>query len=197
MHLIRTRVPLAVFVTAFVGGLTACSGDDSSGATTVTDAGSDATTNKNADAGGAGGDSGAVIADAASDASETSDAATTSSVTLHFKGKVGTADFACNTQYPNQGATAVTVEPRDFRFYVSNVFLVDEAGNKVPVTLDTRSPWQTPDLALIDFENGTGACAAEGTPETNDTITGRCRPAPTAESSSPTWSPMRSITATR
>jgi uncharacterized repeat protein (TIGR04052 family) len=35
----------------------------------------------------------------------------------------------------------------------------------------TRAPWQNPNVALIDFENRTGACV-EGNPETNTTITG-------------------------
>ena len=100
------------------------------------------------------------------------DAPTTRSVTLRFKAKVGNADFACGTTYPDQGSTAVRAEARDFRMYVSNIFLVDNTGNKVPVTLETRSPWQIPGVALLDFEDGTGACAAEGTPEMNDTITG-------------------------
>ena len=105
-----------------------------------------------------------------------SDALSTTSVTLRFKAKVGAADFACGTTYPGQGATGVAVQPRDFRMYVSSVFLVDGGGNKVPVTLATRSPWQTSDVALLDFEDGTGSCSAEGTAEMNDSITGTVPP---------------------
>jgi uncharacterized repeat protein (TIGR04052 family) len=175
MHVFRVATATTL---ALIAGMTACSDNDTTSPLTGTDAGdaaaNDATAKGDADeTGTGGGDSGATITDAATDAAETaSDAQGTSSVTLRFKAKVGTADFACGTHYPAQGATAVAVEPRDFRMYVSKVFLVDGAGNKVPLKLDTRSPWQTPDVALLDFENGTGACAAEGTPQTNATITG-------------------------
>lgn len=92
-------------------------------------------------------------------------------VTLTFKAKVGAADFKCGQTYANQGTPADTVEPRDLRFFVQDVKLVDSAGREVPVTLDARSPWQTADVALLDFEDGTGKCA-NGNPELNDKVTG-------------------------
>ena len=92
-------------------------------------------------------------------------------VSLHFKATVGDKVFACGTTYAGQGTTKVSVEPRDFRFYVQDVRLLDKKGNAVRVTLDTRTPWQTPDVALLDFEDGTGACV-DGNPEKNDVITG-------------------------
>jgi uncharacterized repeat protein (TIGR04052 family) len=94
-------------------------------------------------------------------------------VTIRFKATVGSAAFACGKKYTGQGSTKVTVEPRDFRFYVQSVNLLDENDKEVPVKFDTRSPWQTPDVALLDFENAKGACAAEGNAETNTVITGK------------------------
>ncbi|HVW24515.1 MAG TPA: MbnP family copper-binding protein [Polyangiaceae bacterium] len=94
-------------------------------------------------------------------------------VTIHFKATVGTAAFACGQTYTGQGSTKVTVEPRDFRFYIQSVSLLDENDEEVPVTFDTRSPWQTPDVALLDFEDGTGACAMEGNAQMNTVITGK------------------------
>jgi uncharacterized repeat protein (TIGR04052 family) len=93
-------------------------------------------------------------------------------VSIQFKATVGAQAFACGTTYPGQGSTGASVEPRDFRFYVHDVRLVDDHGHEVPVSLEARSPWQTPDVALLDFENGSGACAAEGNPEMNDLVTG-------------------------
>ncbi|HEX4341584.1 MAG TPA: MbnP family copper-binding protein [Polyangiaceae bacterium] len=92
-------------------------------------------------------------------------------VTLRFKATVGAKPFACGTTYDGQGKTKVAVEPRDFRFYVQDVRLVGEHGADVPVALATRSPWQTPDVALLDFEDGTGTCV-DGNADTNDVITG-------------------------
>ena len=53
--------------------------------------------------------------------------------------------------------------------FIQDVALLDESGRETPVKLDTRDPWQTPDVALLDFEDSTGECL--GTPETNREIT--------------------------
>ena len=97
-------------------------------------------------------------------------------VSLQFKAMVGAQAFACGTTYTGQGVTSVSVTPQDFRFYVQDVKLINAAGNEVPVTLDTRTPWQTPDMALLDFENGTGACAAKGNSDMNTVVTGSVPP---------------------
>lgn len=90
---------------------------------------------------------------------------------ISFKGVVNGADFACGTHYTGVGTDgSVNVTPRDFRIFVQDVELVREDGVAVPVTLDT-SAWQTSDVALLDFENGTGDCA-EGDSVTNTRITG-------------------------
>jgi uncharacterized repeat protein (TIGR04052 family) len=39
--------------------------------------------------------------------------------------------------------------------------------------METRSPWQTPDVALIDFEDGTGPCETSGNSAMNNRITGK------------------------
>ena len=92
-------------------------------------------------------------------------------VTIQFKATVGTAPFACGVTYTNQGSTGVAVRPRDFRFYVQSVRLIDGSGQEVPVTFDVRSPWQTADVALLDFEDGSADCV-DGNSEMNTTITG-------------------------
>jgi uncharacterized repeat protein (TIGR04052 family) len=92
-------------------------------------------------------------------------------VTIRFAGRVGTAEFACGTRYPNQGSTAATITPVDFRFFVQDLKLVTTSGEEVPVAIDRRDPWQAEGVALIDLENSTGSCLA--TPGTNREITGR------------------------
>ena len=138
---------------------TAGARNDAGSAGTPSDAGSAGTPND----GGAGGEAG--LGDGGSSNPGPM------KVSLHFKATVGDQAFACGTTYTGQGSTKVSVEPRDFRFYVQNVRLLDTKGNAVPVTLDTRTPWQTPDVALLEFEDGTGACV-DGNPEKNDVITG-------------------------
>jgi uncharacterized repeat protein (TIGR04052 family) len=91
-------------------------------------------------------------------------------VTIRFRGAVADRDFVCGEKYEDIGSTKTTVVPADFRFFVQDVKLIDSAGKEVPVELDTRAPWQTPDVALIDLEDSTEPC--RGSVETNATITG-------------------------
>ncbi len=92
-------------------------------------------------------------------------------VTISFKAKVGTEDFRCGKTYANQGATAEAVQPSDLRFFVDKLSLLNDKGVEVPVTFEARTPWQTTDVALLDFEDGTGECK-NGNADTNTKITG-------------------------
>ena len=92
-------------------------------------------------------------------------------VSIQFKAVVGGADLACGKSYPNIGTTKSTIAPRDFRFYIHNVRLVDHDGKEVPVELKQDDKWQLDNVALLDFENATGSCS-NGTPETNTAVVG-------------------------
>ena len=93
-------------------------------------------------------------------------------VTIRFQAQVGEEAFACGRQYEGVGSTKAKISGRDFRFYVSNVRLLDSAGKETPLELDQDGKWQLDDLALLDFEDGTGGCS-NGTPEMNRQITGK------------------------
>lgn len=108
----------------------------------------------------------AVAVDAAADA-DTSPRP----ITIRFEPRVGAQPFACGTSYPAQGAEATTITPRDFRFYLHDIALLDADGAKVPVVLDQDGAWQFEDTALLDFEDFTGGCV-DGTVETNRTLRG-------------------------
>jgi uncharacterized repeat protein (TIGR04052 family) len=97
--------------------------------------------------------------------------ATRQAVTLRFAAKIGARDFHCGEVYGAQGSTGVSVEPADLRLFVQDVRLVRADGALVPVTLDERLPWQAAGVALLDFEDAQGSCAA-GNRETNDFISG-------------------------
>lgn len=99
-------------------------------------------------------------------------AAAERAVTVRFAGQVGDQRFQCGRQYPGVGVTKSTVSGRDFRFYVSNVRLLDAAGKETAVQLDQDGKWQLDDLALLDFEDGTSSCS-NGTPEMNRQIVGK------------------------
>lgn len=94
-------------------------------------------------------------------------------VTITFKAVLADQDFKCGTAVTGQGAFGTTVTPMDFRTFVQDVKLIDDQGVEFPVALDVRPPWQSADVALLDFEDGTGACASSGNTETNVTITGK------------------------
>lgn len=93
------------------------------------------------------------------------------SVTVRFRAVVGSEDLACGKSYPNIGTTKSTITPRDFRFYVHNVRLVDNAGQEAPVELKQDDKWQLDNLALLDFEDASGSCR-NGTPDRNDSVIG-------------------------
>lgn len=92
-------------------------------------------------------------------------------VTLKFAATAAGAPVACGAKVEGVGTTRSTISLVDFRFYVSRVRLVRADGAEVPVTLTQDSLWQLDDVALLDFENGSGACA-NGTEQTRDIVTG-------------------------
>ena len=92
-------------------------------------------------------------------------------VAVRFQAMVGSEKFACGKTYTGIGTTKSTLSPRDFRFYVHNVALIDDSGKSVPLQLAQDGKWQLDDVALLDFEDATGGCA-NGTPETNDHVVG-------------------------
>lgn len=92
-------------------------------------------------------------------------------VTLRFAAQVDGQTFACGQRYADIGTTRSTITPSDFRLYVSDVALVDEAGHAQPLTLAQDGIWQFENLALLDFEDGSGPCR-NGTAATNTTVRG-------------------------
>jgi len=92
-------------------------------------------------------------------------------VAVRFQAMVGDEKLACGKTYTGIGSSKSKLSPRDFRFYVHNVELIDDAGTSVPVLLAQDGKWQLDDVALLDFEDATGGCV-NGTPETNDRVVG-------------------------
>ncbi len=93
-------------------------------------------------------------------------------VNIQFSAKVAGDTFACGSNYQGIGTTKTSITPQDLRFYVHSVNLVNSEGQSVPMSIEDDGIWQRDGLALIDFENGTGGCSAEGTAETNTTLRG-------------------------
>jgi uncharacterized repeat protein (TIGR04052 family) len=91
-------------------------------------------------------------------------------VAITFRPQVGNAAFSCATTYTDIGTTASDVQLTDFKLYVSDVKLVTASGAEEPVTLEQDGEWQRDNVALLDFDNGTGNCA--GSTETNYQVVG-------------------------
>lgn len=87
---------------------------------------------------------------------------------IQFAARVGPSAFTCGPTYTGLGAGGdQSFTAKDFRFYVHDVRLVNAAGAETPVTLFDSPPFQRAGVALLDFEDATGACAATGTAATN------------------------------
>lgn len=93
-------------------------------------------------------------------------------VMIAFEGKVGDKAFDCKASYPGLGTASTEATFSDFRFYVHDVRLHKKDGGDVPVTLEQDKLWQVDNVALLDFEDKTGACA-NGTTETNTMVMGK------------------------
>ncbi|MBC8067303.1 MAG: metallo-mystery pair system four-Cys motif protein [Deltaproteobacteria bacterium] len=92
-------------------------------------------------------------------------------VTISFAATIGGEAFACGTTYPGFGTSAVDVTPQDLRFFVQDLRLVRaDDDTQVPLVLDVESPWQSETVALIDFEDGTGACSEAGGDDATRTL---------------------------
>ena len=89
---------------------------------------------------------------------------------LRFAAQVAGQRFACGHSYAGIGADRATLTPESFRFYVSEVALVDSNGVTTPLTLEQDGTWQRRDVAFIDFDAGAG-CSSGGS-GAHDQVTG-------------------------
>jgi uncharacterized repeat protein (TIGR04052 family) len=97
-------------------------------------------------------------------ANKVSVANATQDVTINFdvmNGATSIGTTGCTTPLTLGNASGVGTAGtlQDLRFYVSNVSLIDASGNYAPVSL-TENSNQGRNVALLDFEDSTGTCAA-------------------------------------
>jgi uncharacterized repeat protein (TIGR04052 family) len=118
--------------------------------------GCDSSSEGTAGAGGSGGEGG------------TGGEGNATAVTIEFAAMVGAEVFVCGDTYDNLGATGASLVLSDFRFYVQDVELQNDAGEWVPVQL-SENKFQNSNVALLDFEDG---CGDGGNEDLNDQIVG-------------------------
>jgi uncharacterized repeat protein (TIGR04052 family) len=92
-------------------------------------------------------------------------------VEIPFTAEIAGAPFACTDSFTGLGSTATEVQFLDFRLFVSSAHLIAADGTRVPVAVEQDGAWQIENIALLDFEDGTGSCA-NGTPQVNTTLRG-------------------------
>ncbi|MFK7928125.1 MAG: MbnP family copper-binding protein [Myxococcota bacterium] len=92
-------------------------------------------------------------------------------VVLSFAANVGDLAAACGTDY-TVGSADNAVQLADARLMLSNIQLRNTEGGWDNLELD-ESAWQHDSIALLDFEDGTAACADSGTSQLNDQIIGQ------------------------
>ncbi len=95
----------------------------------------------------------------------------TRDIALFFEATVDAAPASCSTLYAGLGGSAAEAQLADARLFVSQIEVRASSGEWVSLDLDS-SEWQHDGVALLDFEDATGACADSGTSETNTAITG-------------------------
>ncbi len=88
-------------------------------------------------------------------------------VTIRFAAMVGERPAACGMIYEGLGTQDSMISLNDYRFFVSNVRLLNAMGEEVAVELMQDGFWQYNNVALLDFEDGSGLCSEVGTPEMN------------------------------
>jgi len=91
-------------------------------------------------------------------------------LTIPFAAELGGKPFACGQDYAGLGATGTQATPADFRLFVTDVALIGADGKEVPVPLTDDGTWQSKGVAMLDFEDGSGACT-NGNAFMNDKLT--------------------------
>lgn len=89
-------------------------------------------------------------------------------LTIPFAAYFGQEPLGCDQ-------TVGAVQLTDLRLYVADVYLLDAKGERTQFDLLADGAWQQGDLALLDFENDSGACA-NGTGIVRRELQGRVPP---------------------
>ncbi|MEZ5796773.1 MAG: metallo-mystery pair system four-Cys motif protein [Paracoccaceae bacterium] len=93
------------------------------------------------------------------------------SVSIPFAAEIGGKPISCAETYAGLGSTAAEAQVVDFRLFVSEAALVKADGSLQTLALEQDGQWQLDTLALLDFEDASGACA-NGTAGVNTTLRG-------------------------
>lgn len=85
-------------------------------------------------------------------------------VEIPFRATIGDEDFDCAKTY-TLGDDSTLVEPKDFRYFVSDIRFVKADGSKVDLKLEQDGKWQTGRVALLDYATTEANCAKSSSPD--------------------------------
>jgi uncharacterized repeat protein (TIGR04052 family) len=91
--------------------------------------------------------------------------------TVRFSPQVREQPLACGTRYTNIGTSNGAIELLDFKMYLRDVTLVRANGERHTLELEQDGTWQRDNIALLDFEDGTGTCDT-GSPQVRTQVVG-------------------------
>jgi len=91
---------------------------------------------------------------------------------IRFLGMWGSEPVACDRVFPGAGVGGHPVQLADARIYLSNLHIVRQSGEAIPIALTDDDAWQNATTVLLDYENATGRCSAANTTATNDRVLG-------------------------
>ncbi len=93
-------------------------------------------------------------------------------VTLAFDARVGDEPAACDREYAALGSGATPARLADARLFLTDIEVRNASGEWVALALDQDTPWQAHNVALLDFEDGSEACAGSGDASLNHEVVG-------------------------
>lgn len=85
-------------------------------------------------------------------------------VEIPFRATVGDDDFDCNKSF-TLGTDNTLVQPKDFRYFVSDIKFIRADGSKESLELEQDGKWQTGNVALLDYATADANCAMSSSPD--------------------------------
>jgi uncharacterized repeat protein (TIGR04052 family) len=92
-------------------------------------------------------------------------------VEISFAARVGDTPFSCSTGPLQFDTNGPSVEITDLRMFLHDFVLIAADGSRTPMLLENDGIWQSGGAALLDFEDGSGACT-NGSGETRTQVVG-------------------------
>ncbi len=107
-----------------------------------------------------------------SDVTPEDHATATQRVSIAFDARVGAEPAVCGREYAALGTAATPALLADARLFLADIELQNADGEWVALALDQDTPWQAHSIALLDFEDGSAACAGSGDAALNHQVVG-------------------------